>query len=418
MQDNLLLLACPAEVQNDTLYGAGITPPASCPTGTKLDPVTGVCVSATVVPGLCPAGQLPNPTKFGACEAPPACKQDETFNFLTWSCDKQKAPPPLPGCPVGQLPNPTKQGACEAPPACPQGQTFNAQTWACQQQGVKPVGTKDEVPETPVNWPLWGAIGAVVVGAAALIGSLRAPEYVVASNPTGKYFAQFVDHNQQATIKYFDDLDVAYEWVLRECTNWLREKAPGLHRESYARGFVSASDKPNVFYVSMKAKASSIGVETTWHEKHWSVRGERAGLQPPVNSNPTRKKGPQFFKAFTDRGDYVDLIGAKNGNLILRPTSDGVKKAKELLDWRETNKSGIKEDEVWMLEDHMGGEWEFVLPEEVGALTDATIISKEAERDDNGELFKIGRVYAHMNYQVEDPIETWASGKDVIFQGA
>lgn len=58
------------------------------------------------------------------------------------------------------------------------------------------------------------------------------------------------------------------------------------------------------------------------------------------------------------------------------------------------------------LEYQMGNGWERVLPEEVGALTDALIITKEAERDDRGNLIKCGRVYADMNYQVADLLET------------
>jgi hypothetical protein len=48
--------------------------------------------------------------------------------------------------------------------------------------------------------------------------------------------------------------------------------------------------------------------------------------------------------------------------------------------------------------------WEWLLPEEVGALTDAPTISDDTERDDTGELVSVGSVYAYMDYQVFNPV--------------
>lgn len=51
--------------------------------------------------------------------------------------------------------------------------------------------------------------------------------------------------------------------------------------------------------------------------------------------------------------------------------------------------------------------WEFVRPEEVGALTDAPILAEcdGMERNDAGELVEVGKVCWYPNYQVFDP---WA----------
>lgn len=127
---------------------------------------------------------------------------------------------------------------------------------------------------------------------------------------------------------------------------------------------------------------------------------------------------PEKVKTFEDNsGEYLTLIGTENGNLILRPSKEGIEKAKELLEYREINKRGILDDEADMLAAHMGNNWDYIRPEEVGALTDATIIAQDVQRDDSGDLVDVGRVYAHMNYAVEDPTETWAAGKDVVYQG-
>lgn len=49
--------------------------------------------------------------------------------------------------------------------------------------------------------------------------------------------------------------------------------------------------------------------------------------------------------------------------------------------------------------------WEWVYPEEIGALTDAPIISDTVQRDDHtNELVNVGDVYAFMDYQVVNPV--------------
>ena len=51
--------------------------------------------------------------------------------------------------------------------------------------------------------------------------------------------------------------------------------------------------------------------------------------------------------------------------------------------------------------------WEFVRPEEVGALTDAPILAEcdGIERDDDGDLTAVGKVCWFPDYQVKDPWE-------------
>lgn len=61
--------------------------------------------------------------------------------------------------------------------------------------------------------------------------------------------------------------------------------------------------------------------------------------------------------------------------------------------------------------------WEFVRPEEVGALTDSLILSDEAERDDRGELVNIGRVYWFPAYEVRSPLRDLANNGTVTFKG-
>ena len=83
---------------------------------------------------------------------------------------------------------------------------------------------------------------------------------------------------------------------------------------------------------------------------------------------------------------------------------------------------GILSEQSDMLEYAMGNGWDHVPPEDIGALTDATIISADGFLGDDGKWYphpdaKPCEVFAHMNYAVEDPIETWVDGKPVFFRG-
>jgi len=106
------------------------------------------------------------------------------------------------------------------------------------------------------------------------------------------------------------------------------------------------------------------------------------------------------------------------------PTAHGIERAKEYLAEREerpARRRGIIAELSDFLEQAMGNGWSYVRPEDVSALTDATIISADGFTAARGEwmphpLARRAKVYAHMSYQVEDPIETWATGKPVFFQ--
>jgi len=48
--------------------------------------------------------------------------------------------------------------------------------------------------------------------------------------------------------------------------------------------------------------------------------------------------------------------------------------------------------------------WSFVRPEDVGALTDAPIISEDVDTDDQGNVRNVGTVYWYPEYDVRDPV--------------
>lgn len=112
-----------------------------------------------------------------------------------------------------------------------------------------------------------------------------------------------------------------------------------------------------------------------------------------------------------------------DGNLLLEPTAEGVAAAKEYLSDRDDphNRASPDDQVHEMLDHHLCNGWLTVPPEQIGALTDALIISEDGTIPDEGGWVPVvdrAKVYAHMNYQVEDPIETWAEGRRVLFVGA
>jgi hypothetical protein len=112
-------------------------------------------------------------------------------------------------------------------------------------------------------------------------------------------------------------------------------------------------------------------------------------------------------------GEY--LVGREHPlGMQIEPTDEGKEFAEALV--RDPHKSTVGALGE-LFEDWLGGEWMWVDQEQLGALTDAPIISRDASFDDSGDLVLHGPgiVYAHMNYAVEDPIAEWSGGKGVVW---
>jgi hypothetical protein len=98
-------------------------------------------------------------------------------------------------------------------------------------------------------------------------------------------------------------------------------------------------------------------------------------------------------------GKYVDFEKLPNGNLKLTLNDEG---REELVDYL-SNYPTIHD----LMESQLCNGWDRVQPEEVGGLTGCDlIISDDVERDDDGDIVKVGGVYWHPNYAIEDPVET------------
>ena len=105
----------------------------------------------------------------------------------------------------------------------------------------------------------------------------------------------------------------------------------------------------------------------------------------------------------------------RGGNLVITLTPAG----REVIAHAEADGQNIDSD-VFMadlFEQPLCNGWEPVRPEEIAALTSAPIFTDEAERDDHGQLVKVGRVYWFPNYQIESPVQTLRDKGEVVFTG-
>jgi len=120
-------------------------------------------------------------------------------------------------------------------------------------------------------------------------------------------------------------------------------------------------------------------------------------------------------RSVIEHGTYLDLQKTSNGTLKISLTDDG-RHALGRFE-RIRDQSGIDAAIRELLEDHLCRGWEEILPEEIGALTSAMLLSDDVQRDDDGRITRIGRIYFNPNYQVMDEIRELRERSCVIFDG-
>jgi len=124
---------------------------------------------------------------------------------------------------------------------------------------------------------------------------------------------------------------------------------------------------------------------------------------------------PMMNAEKTSYGFYVDLAKTDDGDLAIVLTREGREESERIEEMRSEH--GVHAALETLLEDHLGNGWELVPPEDIGALTSAPILSDEIERDDDGEITEVGRVYWYPDYQVRDEIEALRERLVVVFHG-
>ena len=69
-----------------------------------------------------------------------------------------------------------------------------------------------------------------------------------------------------------------------------------------------------------------------------------------------------------------------------------------------------------VIEWQLGNGWSWVRPEDIGALTDAPILSDDIAYDDQGDVVSVGAVYWYPRYDVSDPVACLLTDGSVEFE--
>jgi hypothetical protein len=92
-----------------------------------------------------------------------------------------------------------------------------------------------------------------------------------------------------------------------------------------------------------------------------------------------------------------------NGNMVITADQESRDDLRDLHARQENGDLSFPDIESRVFEElHL----QEVRPEEIGALTSAPIVTDDVDRDDDGKLTRIGRVWWFPNYQVECLTET------------
>ncbi len=117
-------------------------------------------------------------------------------------------------------------------------------------------------------------------------------------------------------------------------------------------------------------------------------------------------------EAMTRWAGFVEFEKTSDGNLKITLLPG---KREELEEWEDKSTSRATYD---LLEHQLCNGWDTIRPEEVGALTEAFIISDDTARDDQGKLVECGRVYSNIDYyQIESDVERLLRLGELIWRG-
>ena len=110
-------------------------------------------------------------------------------------------------------------------------------------------------------------------------------------------------------------------------------------------------------------------------------------------------------------GKYTEFEKQANGNLriVLLPAARA--DVEEIASQEMDADSRLAETIEWQLSNG----WSLLRPEDIGALTEAPILSEEVDYDDQGNVDRVGTVYWYPQYDVFDPIGQLLTNGSVEF---
>jgi hypothetical protein len=99
-------------------------------------------------------------------------------------------------------------------------------------------------------------------------------------------------------------------------------------------------------------------------------------------------------------GKYTDFEKLADGNLRIALREEARQDVQEIADQELDADSELAEVIEWQLSNG----WSLLRPEDIGALTDAPILSEELDADEQGNILSVGTVYWYPQYDVTDPV--------------
>ena len=99
-------------------------------------------------------------------------------------------------------------------------------------------------------------------------------------------------------------------------------------------------------------------------------------------------------------GKYTEFVKQPNGNIRIALLEEAREDVQEIASKELDADNKLAQVIEWQLSNG----WSFVRPEDVGALTDAPILSEEVDTDTQGNVLKVGTVYWYPQYDVRDPV--------------
>jgi|GEM_PF-2409048 len=115
-----------------------------------------------------------------------------------------------------------------------------------------------------------------------------------------------------------------------------------------------------------------------------------------------------------ETGEYVTFSLDNDKDLVISLNKNITKKSrKEFLD--DTKDYHSDQRFMELIEDFLCNGWDWVNAEDIGALTEAPLLTNDIEIDDQGNVIKVGIIYKYEMYQVYDPVEEiFSEGKIIL----
>ena len=179
----------------------------------------------------------------------------------------------------------------------------------------------------------------------------------------------------------------------------------------------------NGYVCFYKGKRMEVHADTSYEAQKKAAALFKAKKSHEVSVTLAQKDGEDvehvaeaLTEAMSLGRDGVGFHVKPNGNLVFTVDEKGREFVSELL---EEHKAGrYSWDQIWsdiMDPFQSNGMLSMVHPEQVGAMTEAPMVTDELEIADNGDVAHVGKVWWYPNYMVSDPLEVLVRDGQVEF---